>query len=120
MANLTLQLTIPAGGVANLAAALPQPTGGKGNVVGQPPVGSLYVQFLQLQYNGANSARYGFDNKVSVTVPAAVAGGVAGRGILLSSGGAGSVSTAINYSTYLSDVWIAGTVGDVIDALAIE
>jgi len=122
MANLTLQLTIPASGVGNLANALPVPTGGSGPLTATV-VGNLYVQWLTIQNNAAHNIRYGLDNKVSVTTPAAVNGGTAGRGILLaagSPGGAGSQSTPVTYSTYLSDWWIAGTAGDVIDILALQ
>ena len=120
MANLTLQLTIPASGVANWAAALPVLTGaGSGDVTGTPPQGNKYVQWAQLQNNAAHACRYGFDNKVSVTTPAAVGGGTAGRGILLTPGGAGAQSTPIDYTMYLSDFWTAGTPGDVIDGLFI-
>jgi hypothetical protein len=120
MANLTLQLVIPINGVGNLSQALPQPTGGAGNVVGQPPVGNLYVQWLTIQNNSAHNIRYGTTKSVSTTIPAAVNGGTAGYGILLTPGGAGSQSTPITYATYLSDWWISGTVGDVIDILALQ
>ncbi|MDE2104228.1 MAG: hypothetical protein KGL39_43730, partial [Patescibacteria group bacterium] len=59
----------------------------------------------------AHSIRYG-DATVSSS-----------KGILLSAGtpgGAGSQSTPVNYGTYLSDWWIAGTPGDVIDVLFIQ
>jgi hypothetical protein len=123
MANLTLQVTIPASGVVNLSSALPVPTGGAGNVVGQPPIGNLYVQWLTFQNNAAHAIRYGVTQKVSTAVPPAVSGGTAGFGILLaagSPGGSGTQAPAINYSTYLSDWWIAGTAGDVIDILALQ
>lgn len=83
---------------------------------------TLMVQWLTFQNNSAHAVRYGNDKTVSVTTPAAVNGGTAGKGILLSPGspgGAGSQSTPITYGTSLRDWWIAGTPGDVIDVLTI-
>ena len=120
MPNLSLQLTIPASGQANLSAALPTPTGGAGNVAGQPPVGNVFVQWLTIQNNAAHAIRYGIGNKVSVTTPAAVNGGAAGFGMLLNPSGAGSQSTPVTYGTFLSDWFVAGTPGDVIDILALQ
>lgn len=120
MANLTLQVTIPAAGVANLATALPTLSSGQ---VPMTLSGTLYIEFLQFQNNAAHPIRYGTDRNVSVTTPAAVNGGTAGRGMLLASGapgGAGSVSTPVTYATMLQDWWIAGQPGDVIDVLALQ
>ena len=120
MANLTLQVTIPASGVVNLATALPVLSSG------QTPMtvsGTMYVEFLQFQNNAAHPIRFGTDRNVSVTTPAAVNGGTAGRGILLaagSPGGAGSVSTPVTYATMLQDWYVAGVPGDVIDILALQ
>jgi len=119
MANLLLQVTIPSGGKAQVSSFLPA-NNGVGNAVFAP--GNIFVQWLTFQNNSAHSIRYG-DQSVSVTTPAAVNGGTAGKGMLLapgSPGGAGSQSTPVNYGTYLSDWWIAGTAGDVIDVLYIQ
>jgi hypothetical protein len=124
MQSFTLQVTIPNSGVVNLAAALPKNTGGNGNLTAPlSEYGNRFVQWIQFQNNAAHNIRYGMDNLVSVTTPAAVNGGTAGRGILLASGspgGAGSQSTPIEYSTMISDWWIAGTAGDVIDVLVLQ
>ena len=112
--NLAFQVTIPAGGVVNLQTALfgTTPTALEANA---------YVQWLTFQNNSAHDCRYGTSSKVSVTTPAAVAGGNAGFGILLSSGGgSGSQSTPVTYSTMLSEWWIAGTAGDVIDGQCLQ
>ena len=114
--NLTFQVTIPAGGVVNVQTALfgANPTALEANA---------YVQWLTFQNNSAHPCRYGTSPKVSVTTPAAVAGGTAGFGTLLapgSPGGAGSQSTPVTYSTMLSEWWIAGTEGDVIDGQCLQ
>lgn len=119
MANLLLQVTIPASGKAKVSSFLPT-NNGVGNAVFDS--GNIYVQWLAFQNNAANPIRYG-DQSVSMTTPAAVNGGTAGKGILLAAGSpgmSGSQSTPINYGTYLSDWWIAGTAGDVIDVLYIQ
>ena len=111
--NLTFQVTIPAGGVVNVQTALfgANPTALEANA---------YVQWLTFQNNSAHECRYGTSPKVSVTTPAAVNGGTAGFGIRLTVGGAGSQSTPVTYSTMLSEWWIAGTPGDVIDGQCLQ
>jgi hypothetical protein len=112
--NLTFQVTIPAGGVVNVQEAVfgANPTNIERNV---------YMQWLTFQNNSAHPCRYGTSAKVSVTTPAAVNGGTAGFGILLSNGGgSGSQSTPVTYSTMLSEWWIAGTPGDVIDGMCLQ
>ena len=111
--NLTFQVVIPAGGVINLEQALfgKNPTNLESNA---------YVQWLTFQNNSAHPCRYGTSPKVSVTVPAAVNGGTAGFGTLLQPGGAGSQSTPVTYSTMLSEWWIAGVPGDVIDGQCLQ
>ena len=112
------QVTIPASGIVNIAEGLPANTG-SGPALFDPA--NQFVQWLQFQNNAAHDIRYGGPN-VSVTSPPAANGGTAGNGILLSRGspgGAGSLSTPINYSTALRSWYIAGTEGDVIDVLAI-
>lgn len=111
MANLSIQVTIPVGGKVVASSGLPSSV---------PP--NMLVQFLQFQNNSAHAIRYG-DNTVSVTAPAAVNGGTAGKGMLLpggSPGGSGSQSTPVAYATMLSDWFVAGTAGDVIDILFIQ
>jgi hypothetical protein len=120
MANLTLQVTIPAAGVVRLDTALPVLSSGQAPMTVS---GTMYVEFLQFQNNSAHAIRYGCDRNVSVTTPAAANGGTAGRGILLapgSPGGAGAVSTPVTYATMIQDWYIAGTPGDVIDILAVQ
>ena len=119
MANLLIQVTIPSSGLAHISSFLPA-NNGVGNAVFDPA--NIYVQWLCFQNNSAHPIRYG-DQSASMTTPAASNGGTAGKGILLtggSPGGSGSQSTPINYGTYLSDWWIAGTSGDVIDVLYIK
>lgn len=111
--NITFQVTIPVGGVINLQEAL----------FGSTPTrieSNQYVQFLTFQNNSAHDCRYGTSPLVSVTTPAAVAGGTAGFGIRLTAGGSGSQSTPVTYSTMLSEWWIAGTPGDVIDGQCLQ
>jgi hypothetical protein len=111
MANLLLQVTIPASGKAPLSTGLPSNTGGQGIGVAPPQVGNIYVQQLQIQNNSAGAIRYG-DFSVSTT-----------RGILLAAGtpgGAGNLGAFINYGLYLSDVWVAGAAGLVIDVFYIQ
>jgi hypothetical protein len=123
--RLNFQVTIPASGSTPIVAGLPANTGavsGPANTAGgfTPwPIGDIQVQWLQIQNNSAHAIRYGGPN-VSVTLPAAANGGTAGNGILLapgSPGGAGSQSTPIAYTTNLSEWYVAGTPGDVIDIL---
>lgn len=75
---------------------------------------NFYCSVLQFQNNSAHTIRVG-DSTVSMTVPAAVAGGAAGKGILIFSTGSNLWAVPIERGTVLSEWWIAGTVGDVID-----
>ena len=112
MANLLGQVTIPAGGKVQLSTGIQQPGTPTGAGVGAPQIGNLYVQQLIIQNNGSHNCRVG-DVTVSST-----------RGILLAGstppGGSISNTTPINYATYLSDWWVSGTSGDVIDFLYIQ
>lgn len=106
MANFTGQVTIPAGGKVSLSAGIP---------ANMAP--NTFVQQLIVQNNAAHPIRFG-DVTVSTTVPAAVSGGTAGRGILLASGSPGGTvgpGAYMNYGVYLSDRYVAGIAGDVID-----
>jgi hypothetical protein len=111
--NLAFQITIPAAGVVNLQTALfgTTPTALESNA---------YVEWLTFQNNSAHEIRYGTSPKVSVTTPAAVAGGTAGYGIRLTAGSSGSQSTPVTYATMISEWWIAGTPGDVIDGQCLQ
>ena len=112
--NLTFQVTIPAGGVVNLQEALfgANPTALESNA---------YVQWLTFQNNSAHPCRYGTSPKVSVTTPAAVAvARLASASFCSRWRGAGSQSTPVTYSTMLSEWWIAGTPGDVIDGQCLQ
>ena len=76
-----------------------------------------YFNQMIIQDNAANNIRYG-DSTVSITTPAAVNGGTAGKGILLySGGGSGSTGTISGQQGDASQFYIAGTPGDVIDVL---
>ena len=108
MANLNLKVTIGASGKTQISTALPQPTGGSGNVVGQPPVGNIYAQQIIFQNQGANDMHLGDASTTST------------NGLLLSSGGGANVGAFINYGTYLSDWWVVGTAGDVLFVLYIQ
>jgi hypothetical protein len=110
MANLLLQVTIPAGGLVQISTALQVRTGGPGVGPG-PAIGNIYVQQLMFQNNSASAVRVG-DWSVSAT-----------RGILLAAGtpgGSTNLGAFINYGTYLSDWWLFGTAGTVIDILYIQ
>lgn len=75
---------------------------------------NLYCSVLQFQNNSAHTCRIG-DSSVSTTVPAGVAGGAAGKGFQLFSTGSEAWDVPIERGTVLSEWWVAGTVGDVID-----
>lgn len=96
MADRLGQVTIPAGGKVQLQTGLPSTV-----YVNQ------YVQFLTVQNNGGNEMRFG-DETVSAT-----------RGIKLTASGASSQSSPFIYSTMISDWWVQGTPGDVLDFLFI-
>ncbi len=75
-----------------------------------------YFNQMTIQNNSAHSCRYG-DSTTSVTTPAAVNGGIAGKGMLLTPGGAGNTGTVSGQQGDASQFYIAGTAGDVIDVL---
>jgi hypothetical protein len=124
--RLTFQVTILAGTkptaiISGLPANTGAPSGSPSLPGGFTPwaLGDIQVQWLQFQNNSAHNIRYGGPN-VSVTAPAAVNGGTAGNGMLLPGGqpgGSGSQSTPIAYTTNLSEWYLSGTAGDVIDVL---
>ncbi len=94
------QVTIPTSGIVQITAGLPK------NVPA-----NTYVQQLIIQDNAGSSIRIG-DTTVSST-----------KGILLSPGTPGgslNIGAFMNYGSYLSDWWIAGTSGAVIDILYIQ
>jgi hypothetical protein len=114
MADMSFQATIPASGKVQLSSALPSSI--------QP---DILIQSLIIQNNCSHIMRYG-DVTVSATAPAAVSGGQAGRGIIIfPSAGAGAqvgggIPAFINYTSMLSDWWVAGTAGDVVDFLFVR
>jgi hypothetical protein len=109
MANLIGQCTIPASGKVQLSTGIQQPTITTGVGIGPFPTGNLYVQQLIVQNNAAHSMRLG-DVTVSST-----------KGIVLGIGaGSANAGGFINYGSYLSDWWVAGTAGDVVDFLYIQ
>jgi hypothetical protein len=111
MANMNLAVTIPASGKIQISTALPQPTGGPGNltsnIAGQ---GTIYAQIIVFQNQGSHSMYIGD----------ATTTGAVGGGLQLTPLGSADFSTAINYGTYLSDWWVAGTAGDVCMVLYIQ
>ena len=109
MADGTMRVIIPASGVVNLSSGLPSSV--------QP---DILMQSLTIQNNTIHPMRYGLTNLVSVTAPAAVSGGQAGLGILLFPSGSGGNVAFFNYTSLLSDWWVAGTAGDVVDVLFIK
>ena len=124
--RLNFQVTILAGiKPTPIVSGLPANTGASSGSPSTPggftpwALGDIQVQWLQFQNNTAHNIRYGGPN-VSVTVPAAVNSGTAGNGILLSGGqpgGSGSLSAPFNLTTNLSEWYLAGVAGDVIDVL---
>lgn len=109
MANLNLKVTIGASGKTQISTALPQPTGGPGNVVGQPPVGNIFAQQLIFQSQSAANNMWIGDATTSST-----------NGLLLTPTGTANMGAFINYGTYLSDWWVVGTPGDVLFVLYIQ
>lgn len=97
MADLLGQVTIPASGIVQLSKGLPVST-----------PADTFVQELMIQNNATHNIRVG-DVSVSTT-----------RGILLAPTGSGNFGAFMNYGTFISDWWIAGTSGDVIDFLFIK
>ena len=108
MANLNLKVVIGASGKTQISTALPQPTGGQGNVVGQPPVGNIYAQQIIFQNQGAASMWVG-DATTTDT-----------NGLLLAAAADIPVATPINCGTFLSDWWVVGTAGQVLFVLFIQ
>lgn len=97
MANLLLQVTIPAGGKARLSDSLPS---------GMQP--NTFVQQLLIQNNSGDIVRVG-DDTVSAT-----------KGIIINATGAFGPGSFMNYGLYLSDVWLFGTSGDVVDVFFVQ
>ena len=99
MPMMSIQVTIPASGKVQVSTGIPSNF-----------QNDILVQWLQFQNNAAHTVRYG-DWSVSSTKGMMLANG--------SPGGAGSQSTPIGYSTMITDWWVAGTAGDVVDVLFI-
>lgn len=109
MANLNLRVVIGASGKTQISTALPQPTGGAGNVVGQPPVGNVYAQQLIFQNQSASNTMAIGDTTTTNS-----------NGLQLGPSGSANFGAFINYGTYLSDWWVVGTAGDVLFVLYIQ
>ena len=92
MANILGQVTIPSSGSVQISTGLAN---------NESPM--HFVQQIIFQNKGSNNMRLG-DNSVSAT-----------RGIILLPTGSANFATGINYGTFLSDWWIHGTPGDVLD-----
>ena len=110
MANLIGQCTIPAGGKVQLSTGIQLPSNNSGGIGAAPSQnGNIFVQQLIVQNNQAHNMRLG-DVTVSST-----------KGLLLlANGGSFNGGAFINYGTYLSDWWINGTSGDVVDFIYIQ
>jgi hypothetical protein len=100
MANMNLKVTIPASGKVQISSALPRPTGGDGQIVGQNLTGNIFAQQLIFQNQGANPMFIG-DATTTTT-----------NGLMLGIQGTANFGAFINYGTYLSDWFVAGTPGD--------
>lgn len=108
MANLIGQCTIPAGGKVQLSTGIQQPGVSVGAGVGGPELGNIYVQQLIVQNNSAAAMRLG-----DVTVTAT-------RGLVMGQSGSINMGAFINYGTFLSDWWVFGTAGTVVDFLYVQ
>jgi hypothetical protein len=73
-----------------------------------------YFNQMTIQNNAAHECRYG-GSAASVTTPAAVNGGTAGKGTRLTPSGAGNTGVVSGQQGDASQFYIAGTAGDVID-----
>lgn len=96
MADRNGQVTIPSGGKIALASGIPSTVS---------PNQSL--QCLQVQNNGNNNMRFG-DGSVSQT-----------KGIILYPSGSSNLALAIAATSMISDWWVWGTPGDVLDFIFI-
>ena len=86
------------------------------------PANSLPFQVFLIQNNSAHAIRVG-DYTVSMTVPASVNGGTAGKGILIepgSPGGSQELSPGLEYTGDMTEFYIAGTATDVIDVMVLD
>lgn len=86
------------------------------------PANALPFQVFVIQNNSAHAIRVG-DASVSMTVPAAVNGGTAGRGILISPGSPGgsqTLSPGLEYTGDMTEFYIAGTATDVVDVMILD
>ena len=97
MADRLGQVTIPASGKIQLIAGIPATV--------NP---NLSLQGIQPQNNGTHNMRFG-DTSVSST-----------RGIIINpAGGSDTIQPPIAPNTMLSDWWVQGTPGDVLDFIFI-
>lgn len=106
-----IAVTIAATGVRQqVSKSLPLRTGGTGNLLTSATAsafsdsGTIYMQNVTFQNQGSNSMYIGN----------AQVANVAGGGLLLTQQGSFTDNQAINYGTYVSDWWVAGTAGDIL------
>ena len=97
---VTYQITIPASGKVRITDTT------AGFFVNVPA--NTMVQTLLIQNNAAHSIRVG-DSTVTST-----------KGVQITASGSSNFGAFMNYNTMLSDWWIDGTAGDVIDILYIQ
>lgn len=97
MADRLGQVTIPSGGKVQINTGLPTTV--------NP---NQYMQVIQLQNNGSNNMRFG-DSSVSST-----------RGIILQPSGSDTLSPVMVANSMISDWWVWGTEGDILDYLYIS
>lgn len=108
MPILVISGTIPASGVAQVGKYLPARTGGTGNLLASATAspfsdsGSILMQNATFQNQGSHTMYIG-----NSTVTDAIGGG-----LQLGPAGAYTAIMAINYGTYASDWFLAGTPGD--------
>jgi hypothetical protein len=109
MANLNLLVTIGPSGKTQISTALPQPTGGPGNLTSNiAGNGNIYAQQMIFQNQGAANMWIGDATTTDV------------NGLLLGPSGSANFGAFINYGTYLSDWWVVGTPGQVLFVLYIQ
>ena len=115
MPIIQIAATIPASGIAQFSKFLPARSGGTGNLLASATAspfsdsGTILMQNVTFQDQGTHTMYVG---NSSVT-------NAIGGGIQLTAGGAYTGIMAINYGTYVSDWFVAGTPGDVCVLLGI-
>lgn len=108
MADMNLRVVIPASGKARLSDFLPTRTGGTGNLLASAPgapfsdAGDIYMQNAAFQNQGGANMAIG---DASTTL---------NNGFILTPFGSFTATGYINYATYISDWYVAGTPGQVL------